>query len=377
MKRCHCVIGANYGDEGKGRVVDQLAREIGSPLVCRFSSGPQAGHTVVTSDGRRHVFSHVGSGSFLDCITYLAADFLVNPLILEREMKKLDEIEVRPKVVIHPLCKLTTIYDVAINAIVESRREVKHGSCLMGINETMQRAKTHPLYVKDALGCDLSKKLRSIFFEHIPMRLKQLGISYLTDIERIESYGCLSDANQDFDKHAQSISDWLTTNATIREIDDLPDNTIFEGSQGLGLDMEMGTFPHVTHARVGYSGISQELLNQFDQRQVTYVTRAYLTRHGNGPMETSGTVQYEDDTNVANKGQGSIRFAPLNAAATLGRALFDSSKSKVKPTKISVHIGHVDQQPDVSKIISAISSWVSPCEDITLSAGKYGSFIKI
>lgn len=152
---------------------------------------------------------------------------------------------------------------------------------------------------------------------------------------------------------------------------------VSEGSQGLGLDMDMGTFPHVTHARVGYSGISQELLNQFDQRQVTYVTRAYLTRHGNGPMETSGTVQYEDDTNVTNRGQGSMRFAPLSAEAMLGRILFDSARSKIKPTKMSVHIGHVDQQPDISKIISAISSWVSPCEGITLSAGKYGSFIKI
>ena len=64
MKHAKTVIGANYGDEGKGLTTDYFAAEHGSDaLVVRFNGGAQAGHTVTTPDGGRHVFSHFGSGS--------------------------------------------------------------------------------------------------------------------------------------------------------------------------------------------------------------------------------------------------------------------------------------------------------------------------
>ena len=64
MKRAYAVIGANFGDEGKGLMTDLFCRLGGSVINIRSNGGAQAGHTVCTRDGKRHVFSHIGSGSF-------------------------------------------------------------------------------------------------------------------------------------------------------------------------------------------------------------------------------------------------------------------------------------------------------------------------
>jgi adenylosuccinate synthase len=79
----HVVIGANFGDEGKGLLTDyyasKLPMEFGySRCVVRYNGGAQAGHTVVTPD-KRHIFSHFGSGSLTGAATFLARDFIVNP----------------------------------------------------------------------------------------------------------------------------------------------------------------------------------------------------------------------------------------------------------------------------------------------------------
>src|ERR1700730_14751416 len=83
------VIGANFGDEGKGLAVDALAARMTRPIVIRFNGGAQAGHTVTTPDGRRHVFSHVGAGAFLDAPTFLSRFFVVQPGVFAREAAEL------------------------------------------------------------------------------------------------------------------------------------------------------------------------------------------------------------------------------------------------------------------------------------------------
>ncbi len=78
--RCRAVIGANFGDEGKGLITDYLA-QTGGDVVVRFNGGAQAGHTVVTPEGRRHVFSHFGSGSFAELPTFFSQHTIVNPIL--------------------------------------------------------------------------------------------------------------------------------------------------------------------------------------------------------------------------------------------------------------------------------------------------------
>ena len=73
------VIGANFGDEGKGLITDFETRRQDAQLVARFNGGAQAGHTVVTDAGQRHVFGHISAGTFAGASTYLASTFIVNP----------------------------------------------------------------------------------------------------------------------------------------------------------------------------------------------------------------------------------------------------------------------------------------------------------
>ena len=93
MKDIKVVIGANYGDEGKGLMVDYFCNHspYNKPILnVRFNGGSHAKHTVVIPDGRRHEFSHIGAGSFNEnVITYLSSFFLVNPFHFETEYKQL------------------------------------------------------------------------------------------------------------------------------------------------------------------------------------------------------------------------------------------------------------------------------------------------
>jgi adenylosuccinate synthase len=85
MKNAYVVIGANYGDEGKGQVVHKLAKQNTNVTVVRYSGGAQAGHTVTTDDGKRHVFSHIGAGTFAGAKTWLSDEFIVNPVMFLKE----------------------------------------------------------------------------------------------------------------------------------------------------------------------------------------------------------------------------------------------------------------------------------------------------
>ena len=81
-KTARVVIGAQFGDEGKGRLTAHHVVEVGDDaIVVRFNGGAQAGHTVVAPDGRRHVFSHVGSGALTGAATYLSRFFVANPIL--------------------------------------------------------------------------------------------------------------------------------------------------------------------------------------------------------------------------------------------------------------------------------------------------------
>lgn len=136
MRDISVVIGANYGDEGKGLVTDFLSNS--ETLVVRFNGGAQAGHTVVTPEGQRHVFHHIGSGALRGAATLLSRFFIVNPFIFLKEVK---ELGFEPTVSIDPRASVTTPYDMLLNQAVERKRgEERHGSCGLGINETVTRS---------------------------------------------------------------------------------------------------------------------------------------------------------------------------------------------------------------------------------------------
>ena len=124
VKQIEIVVGANFGDEGKGLMTDFFCDKFskqGSVLNVRHNGGAQAGHTVCTPDGKRHVFSHFGAGSFVPHVaTYLSGEFILNPILFCRELDALSaNYGITPKVYVNPKCRITTPYEMLINQIVE------------------------------------------------------------------------------------------------------------------------------------------------------------------------------------------------------------------------------------------------------------------
>jgi adenylosuccinate synthase len=319
VKKANVVIGANYGDEGKGLMTDYFAAQGDNSLVVRFNGGCQAGHTVTTPDGRRHVFAHFGSGSFTGAATYLSRHFAVNPVLYRKErMKLVPLLGAPPKVFVDERAPVTTFFDMLVNQLVEEQRGAgRHGSCGMGFGETIGRheGQTYDLVVKDLLDeAGLREKLVAIRDKHLPARCWDLGVQDFGQHHALCTSDVLVDA---FVEAAQEfLADVILVRSASSAFESF-DNLVFEGAQGLLLDQDRGAFPHVTRSNTGIIN-ALDIASEagLEALAVTYATRAYLTRHGAGPLANElpgrpydGVV---DLTNQPNAYQGSLRFAHLD-----------------------------------------------------------------
>jgi adenylosuccinate synthase len=344
------VIGANYGDEGKGLMTDYLSRTSNADIVVRFNGGAQAGHTVVTPEGSRHVFSHFGSGTLAGVPTYLSRFFITNPIIFNKEYDLIKQFN--PKVSMDIRCPVTTPWDMIFNQYLEERRGAsKHGSCGMGIGTTIDRS---TLYLLTLYITDIVEKNRE-------------GINAIRDYYReriiVETNAEPSTAEID-DRYIKLMNDDNITEVFYADVDlmlehcsivPLAFNTaVFEGAQGLGLDQHMGTFPNVTRSNCGMRNVI-DLQREigFDISEIVYVTRTYMTRHGAGPMEemefTDLPAGIVDDTNVVNSWQGAIRFAAFGKKGwdkVFKRVHLDIQSNNLDIGLVRLAITHMDQYPN-------------------------------
>jgi adenylosuccinate synthase len=352
--RAFAVIGAGFGDEGKGRMVDSIVAANGpDTLVIRYNGGAQAGHTVVTPDGRRHVFSHIGSGAFLGAETFLSRDFVVNPLLFRREMSELaPKLSTLPRITVDPRAIVTTPYDMMINEAVEDARgKARHGSVGVGFGETVERnlRTSYALTVSDLSDADRVRGiLDRIRTEWVASRCLALG--YPQAAASIE--GLLA-SEQIRDRW---IEDAKTFIGSVRVADAMADlngrAVVFEGAQGLMLDQDFGWFPHVTRSNTGLRNLMPLMTEAgIDDLRVYHMTRAYLTRHGAGPLpgETDGPPYpgIVDETNRPHRYQGSLRFADLDVdlmARFIARDLADASGSvRLSRAVVVTCLDQVDQ----------------------------------
>jgi adenylosuccinate synthase len=309
------IIGSNYGDEGKGLMTDYFASQAAdSSLVVRFNGGAQAGHTVVSPDGRRHVFSHFGSGSFLACPTYLSRYFIVNPMLFVKELDDLERKGVYPRVFLDEAAIVTTPFDVFINQALETRRAGnRHGSCGVGINETVTRclrSAESRLCVRDLLDeGKLTEKLCALARTWLPARLAEHNLD--AGSEPIAAF--LARTDRIIDRYVLDCSVMLEQ-ATVTKCCPAYRHIIFEGAQGLLLDeARLDLYPHLTRSRTGLTNVV-ELARQMrlEELNVCYASRSYLTRHGAGPLAGEDRWSFPDHTNVPNQFQGTLRFAALD-----------------------------------------------------------------
>jgi adenylosuccinate synthase len=283
------VIGLGFGDEGKGITTDYLCLHSKNPLVIRFSGGQQAGHTVLIN-GIRHVFSNFGSGTLRGIPSYWSKYCTVDPIGLINELNSLINKNTDPALFIDERCPVTTPYDIYAN---QKHEEInQHGSCGVGIGATMDREE-----------CHYSLLFGDLFYPSV----------LLAKLDAIKKFYGFKEPVA-VDRFLECI-DFIIKSKNIKSVFNIPenyDNYIFEGSQGLLLDQKIGFFPHVTRANTG----SKNILDLGFHPNLYLITRAYQTRHGNGPMTNENIPNNifldPDETNIFNKYQGNFRRSLLD-----------------------------------------------------------------
>ncbi len=344
MKNAIVVIGGGFGDEGKGLFTDYLSAQcVGKACVVRFNGGAQAGHTVQLADGRRHVFSHFGSGTYAGLPTYLSSFFVCNPILFHREYGELIKEGVKPDVYVDPACPVTTPYDMMINQIAEQARGgERHGSVGVGFGETIGRHyhKAFLLFARDlADEQTLRAKLGAIRSVWVRRRLAALGVTPLV--------GMWADRFIDDGIFERFIEDCRDFSEKI-VLSDLPmlggyDDLIFEGAQGLMLDQNNGFYPHVTRSHTGIrNAVTLAEKIGMEKLDVYYLTRSYVTRHGAGPLPhelpQQPYRQIVDKTNIAHPYQGTLRFAWLDLDLFCEAAARDMKANRSR-IEVCPHLG--------------------------------------
>lgn len=333
------VIGAAFGDEGKGLMTHYFASQYGrDAIVVRFNGGAQAGHTVVTEEGQRHIFRHVGSGAFAGAATFLSRFFVANPILFLEELKQLQAFNLHPIVYIDPDALITTPYDMMVNQIVEEARGAeRHGSCGVGFAETIER-NTQPRFSLTVSDIENKPKVSAILQlirkEWLPQRLKALKITSVSSDWQVH---IASDEIMDFYLHQIDVFLAAVTICSI-DLSQTHRPIIFEGAQGLMLDQSEGYFPHVTRSHTGLKNIMSLIQGRkVNNLNVTYVTRTYLTRHGAGPLPNElfelPYPNVKDTTNIANTHQGALRYAWFNL--TLLKSFIEKDRQCI-PSGISI-----------------------------------------
>jgi len=298
MRPIRVVLGLGFGDEGKGTIVDWLARQAATPpLVVRWNGGPQAAHHVVTDDGRTHCFAQLGAGSFIaDARTHLCGDMAVDLYALWAEADAFAGIaggsaaDAVERVTVDPRCALVTPWHAAVNLVRETLRgRGRHGSTGRGVGE----AKLGPVRLfAGELGdaYDAAARIRDARTALLARATAVLDAGPHAAADRARAREVVTAAADP--AVLETFLDAAARPLAVTEHAPRMDDIIFESAQGALLDREHGFFPHVTPSRITRRAARDvaRSLGLAAPLEVWGVLRAYHTRHGEGPFpsEDSG-----------------------------------------------------------------------------------------
>ena len=318
--RTIAVIGKNFGDEGKGYTCSRLASSLKKSLIIKHNGGGQAGHTVEDPEGKwRFIHHQIGAGAEYHVPTLFADSFMPDLFQLGKEVKEFTELfGFQPILYSEKNVRVTTIDDVLLNMGAEvARGKNRHGSCGMGIEECVQRnAAGYGITVEELATWtkqDLLDRLKQIQREYTERRAKILGIySSNPYYEMLHNETVLDNFVVEVKENVKLLTLVDADRTWLEEFQ----NLIFETGQGLLLDQDYEAFaPHLTSSKTGIHNPTIFLEKRgLPLEEALYVTRPYVTRHGNGPLpcevkrsELSGVG--EDLINQPNEWQGILRYA--------------------------------------------------------------------
>ena len=276
------VLGAQWGDEGKAKVVDYLTND--SDIVVRYQGGANAGHTIKVDD-EEFIFHLIPAGIVRpDKICVIGNGVVMDPEALFREIEELEGrgIEVGDRIKISQRAHVVMPYHMVLEKASEEKiGDARIGTTMRGIGPCYRDKinRSSGIRVGDMLDRDiLPEKIRANVREKNEILTKVYGYEPMDAVPILEAYAA----------YGERITPFVTdTSVYLNEAIDSGKNILFEGSQGTLLDIDHGTYPYVTSSNTtaggacAGSGIGPTRIDE-----VVGVVKAYATRVGNGPFPT-------------------------------------------------------------------------------------------
>jgi adenylosuccinate synthase len=316
MSKNVVIIGTQWGDEGKGKIVDWLAESVQG--VVRFQGGHNAGHTLWIN-GKKTILRLIPSGIMHPGVTcYIGNGVVLSPEALLKEIEELEAsgLDVRSRLQISEICPLILPYHVAIDQARENRKgEGKIGTTGRGIGPAYEdKIARRALRVQDLFDPVLfDQKLAELLDYHNFVLTKYLGAEPVSANQVRDQAMALAPAIAPMVKDVSS---------NLFAAQKAGQRLLFEGAQGALLDVDHGTYPYVTSsncvagAAAAGAGVGPQSLDY-----VLGITKAYTTRVGSGPFPTE--LLDEVGARLANIGKefGSVTGRPRRCGWFDGAAL--------------------------------------------------------
>ena len=275
------LLGLQWGDEGKGKIVDVLTRDY--DIIARFQGGPNAGHTL-EFDGIKHVLHTIPSGIFHDNAENLVGNgVVIDPVIFKKELDNLDQfnLDIKKKLRIsrkaHLILPTHRLLDAASEA---AKGKAKIGSTLKGIGPTyMDKTGRNGIRVGDVELDGWKEKYRALADKHQAM-IEFYGVDLSYDLQELE---------EEFFAAVEVLKSLpiVDSEEYIHRAQKEGKSILAEGAQGSLLDIDFGTYPYVTSSNTTAAGACTGLgVAPGDIGEVYGIFKAYATRVGSGPFPT-------------------------------------------------------------------------------------------
>jgi adenylosuccinate synthase len=275
------LLGLQWGDEGKGKIVDVLTKNY--DIIARFQGGPNAGHTL-EFDGIKHVLRTIPSGIFHEkSINVIGNGVVIDPVVFVKELEGLDQfnIDYKSKLIIsrkaHLILPTHRLLDAASEA---SKGKAKIGSTLKGIGPTyMDKTGRNGIRIGDLELASWKKKYRNLANKHEGMiAFYNVDIQYDLDEMEAEFFDAIKTLKElTFIDSEEYLNQAIKAGKTI----------LAEGAQGSLLDIDFGTYPFVTSSNTTAAGACTGLgIAPNKVKDVYGIFKAYTTRVGSGPFPT-------------------------------------------------------------------------------------------
>lgn len=281
MAKSVVILGSQWGDEGKGKIVDLLTDR--AFVVARFQGGHNAGHTLVI-DGQKTALHLIPSGILREHVTCLIGNGVVlAPDALLKEIQMLEErgVEVRERLKLSGACPLILPYHIALDQAREAARgNAKIGTTGRGIGPAYEdKVARRGLRLADLVNMErFAEKLKEVMEYH------NFALTQYHKVEAVDFEATLAESKQWAEALLPMMGD---VTGYLHEARERGENILFEGAQGTLLDIDHGTYPYVTSSNTTAGGTATG--SGFGPLYLDYVlgiTKAYTTRVGSGPFPT-------------------------------------------------------------------------------------------